>query len=185
MTLWDIWIQVKTIQRQTIWQRKSVSQTSHFFCEIQSLRMLILKKGLESSQREKTTHCSFQHPCNWGIGRKHWAGKSSREIHFSPTKHGHSNLNKQEKTQGEEKRKHKRLLLTRVAGYALGRQEREPYGAAQPYGTHSVSLVLESSMRLFLVFLQKRTPDRSSSFPFVHLCFNSKGLVKLVSKDVS
>lgn len=34
-------------------------------------------------------------------------------------------------------------------------------------------------------FLQKRTPNRSSSFPFVHLCLNSKGLVKLVSKDVS
>lgn len=49
--------------------------------------------------------------------------------------------------------------------HALGRQEREPYGAAQPCHTYSVSLVLASSMRLFFgfylfIFFSKKNPKQ-------------------------
>lgn len=70
-------IHIKTIQKQTLWQRKRLfwELLISLMRSMKSQKHWYWKKGLESSQREKTTHCSFQHPCKWTIGRKHWAGK--------------------------------------------------------------------------------------------------------------
>lgn len=117
--------------------------------------MLTLKKKKRAWNwaKEKSLHNSFQHSPNWRLDRQHCTGKWSREI--QSTEPGHSDLGEQGRT-GRRRKANKRHLLTTLQS-SLRQIGIEPYGAAQPCHTHSVSLGLASSMRLF-VFCKKEPP---------------------------
>lgn len=143
-------------------------------------KILTLKKSLESSQRK----AFIIPPSTLITGRQ----TGSTELGGNPVKSSLPNMDSL--TQMNSKRRGKKWKEN-ITGFYLPKLQGPPQ-QVRDRALWSSSAVSHTQCKLgvsvqhaTVCFLQKRTPNRSSSFPFVHLCLNSKGLVKLVSKDVS
>lgn len=157
-------------------------EMSNFFCEfMDSQTCLYWKKHPESSQREKTV------PSNTLIigGQAIITELGNDPEKFISAPPNTSILTYTSRRWQREKRKENIKGSTYQSCRVCLGQIRERALWSSSAVSHTQCKLGVSVQHATVCFLQKRTPNRSSSFPFVHLCLNSKGLVKLVSKDVS
>lgn len=147
-------------------------------------QMLTLKKGLEFSRKAKTTLLlpqleDRQEALSWDTIQKN-PFQSYQTWTFWP--------NHALKDRGSQGKRTQKTSTYQSCRARLGQTRERALWSSSAVSHIQCKLgvsVQHATVFCFCFVLQKRTPNRSSSFPFVHLCLNSKGLVKLVSKDVS
>lgn len=172
---------LKLPEKEILWQKGRLLKISNFFSKIHYLKIDNIKEkpGIKSNRK------TFIIPPNTLITR---GQAGSIELGNNPEKYSLPNMDSltqmSSKRQGEKQKENiTGFYLPKLQG--LPQQVRDRALWSSSAVSHTQCKLGVSVQHATVCFLQKRTPNRSSSFPFVHLCLNSKGLVKLVSKDVS